>query len=86
MLNIEDLRFSSSSIDDVFERPASRVASNVSGKIRVASLTDLSGFMQVASNTLVHISKQDFWRLAQDEEGNYIIERIVSDDESPIRG
>lgn len=85
-MNIEDLRFSSSSIDEFLGSDRKRVASSGSGKIRIASLSDLSGFAQISSNTLVHISKQDFWRLAQDEEGNYIIERIVSDDEGPLRG
>lgn len=83
MLKIEDLRFSSSSIDD-FYSPPRRVASTTS-KIRVASAADLSGFTHVAADQLVHISQQDFWKLGQDEEG-FFIERLIDDSQGPVRG
>jgi hypothetical protein len=85
MIKIEDLRFTSSSIDDGFQISSkSRVASTAT-RIRVASLSDLSGFMRIAEDKLVRISQQDFWQLSTDEEGNTVIVRLVSDD-SPIRG
>lgn len=86
---IEDLRFSSSSFDDFFapKKPAEpalqpRVAT---GRVRVGSLADIGrmGFAFVASDTLVRTSKQDFWRLGQDDEGHFV-ERLVSDDEGPV--
>lgn len=84
---IEDLRFSSSSIDEFFKPRSSqpvRVAS--SGKVRVGSLSELPqlGMSFVAHDTLVRISKQDFWRLGEDAEGHFV-ERLVSDDEGPVR-
>jgi hypothetical protein len=87
MVTIEDLRFSSSSIDDIFTSTprTSRVASS-GGRIRVASSGDLAGFAQIGTDTLVHLSQQDFWKLAQDEDGNYFIERLVEDDSVPVRG
>lgn len=45
-------------------------------KIRIASVSDLKGFQTVGANKLVHLSNQDFWKVAQDEEG-YFIERLV---------
>lgn len=84
---IEDLRFSSSSIDDFFsDRPSpgqERVAA--SGRVRVASVHQLSGFRVVAEDTLVRVSQQDFWRIGQDAEGTFI-ERLVNDEEGPVRG
>lgn len=84
---IEDLRFSSSSIDEFFKPAGSqpvRVASN--GKVRVASLSDIPrlGMAFVGSDTLVRISKQDFWRLGEDADGHFV-ERLVSDDDGPVK-
>lgn len=82
--NIEDIRFSASSIDAFFTPPAppARIAS---GKVRIASATDLSGFLRVADdNTLVHLSQQDFWKLGKDQEG-YFIERLVDDSKGPVK-
>lgn len=84
-IDITDLRFSSSSIDDFFvDRPArTKVAS--AGKVRVASLHALAGFERVAADTLVRVSQQDFWKLGQDDEG-FFIERLVDDSSSPVKG
>lgn len=84
-LNIEDVRFSSSSVDDFFqERPVQRVAA--SGKIRVASLRDLigQGFCRVSEDKLVRLSQQDFWQIGQDEQGHFI-ERLVDDSTGPVQ-
>lgn len=81
-LKIEDIRFSSSSVDDFFGTPRRTVASG-RGKIRVASLQQLAGFQFVAEDRLVRLSKNDFWKLGQDDDGPYI-ERLVTDDEGPI--
>lgn len=83
---LEDFRTSSSSIDDFFHSdppPRPRLAS---GKIRVSSLRQIegAGFQFVASDKLVRISQKDFWRLGEDENGPFI-ERLVSDDEGPVK-
>jgi len=77
----EDFKFSSSAIDDFFDPPEPRVASG--DVIRVTSIRDLAGFQRVANDKLIHLSKRDFWRLGQDEEGHFI-ERLVNDDDGPI--
>lgn len=78
----EDFRVSSSSVDDFIGDSSVRTAG--SGKIRVAGLHQLAGFQLIADNTLVHLSRQDFWQLGEDDDG-YFIERLVSDDEGPIK-
>ncbi len=82
---IEDLRYSSSSIDDFFaDRPINqRIAST--GKIRIAGTYQLAGFHVIAEDTLVRVSQKDFWKLGQDSEG-YFIERLVDDSNSPVQG
>ncbi len=89
-LDISDVRYSSSSFDDFFapkpKAPAVRSASS-QGPVRhrVANLRQLAGFQMVADDTLVRVSQQDFWKLGQDGEG-YFIERLVSDDDGPVKG
>ena len=85
MLKIEDFRFSSSSIDD-FYSPPNFIKVAKSNRIRIASASDLNGFIKLSSNKLVHVSNQDFWKLSQDEGGDYFIERIMDDSEGPVRG
>ena len=84
---IEDLRFSSSSIDDFFTtHPVIRKASTTPvGKIRVSSAHHLAGFQMIAEDQLVHLSQKDFWHLGQDDKG-YYIERLVDDDSGPVQG
>ena len=85
-IKIEDLRFSSSSIDDFFaDRSTFREHTASAKKIRIASTHQLSGFHVIASDTLVRVSQQDFWKLGQDSEG-YFIERLVDDQEGPVNG
>lgn len=81
-MDYPDIRFSSSSIDDFF-KPQVRTAST--GRIRVAGLSDLSGFQFVADDKLVRISQQDFWKLDKDNDG-YFVERLVDDTSGPVQG
>jgi hypothetical protein len=82
-LKIEDVRFSSSSIDEFFSdlKPTPRTAS---GRVRISGLQQLAGFEVVSDDKLVRVSQKDFWRLGQDDDG-YFIERLVSDEEGPVR-
>lgn len=84
-IKIEDIRFSSSSIDEFF-RPNSRIANNSQsyvGRIRIADINQLAGFEFVSDDQLIRLSKQDFWKLGKDNEGPYI-ERLVDDTDGPI--
>jgi len=49
-------------------------------QIRVSALGDLSAFLRVSENVLVHKSDQDFWRLTKDADGNNVIEKLHEDD------
>ncbi|HEY8098934.1 MAG TPA: hypothetical protein VIE65_22960 [Methylobacter sp.] len=83
-MKVEDLRFSSSSVDDFFGETRRTASSSNLPKVRISSLQHLAGFQFVTSDTLVRLSKNDFWKLGHDEEGDYI-ERLVSDDNGPIK-
>jgi hypothetical protein len=81
-IKIEDIRFSSSSIDEFFSdlNPQPRVASK---KVRVSGLQHLAGFEFISDDKLVRLSKKDFWQLGEDGDG-YYIERLVNDDGGPV--
>lgn len=53
-------------------------------KVRIASSGDLQNFLFLSSNKLVHLAQQDFWHLGYDEEG-FFIERLVDDQEGPVK-
>lgn len=79
-----DFDFISSSVDVFFtDEKTPKVHRASTGKTRISSARDLIGFTRVSSNTLVHVSQKDFWRIGKDDEGHYI-ERLVSDDTGPV--
>jgi hypothetical protein len=52
---------------------------------KVASLRDLSGFVRVSSDTLVHKSQRDLWSLKK-EGDEYFVERLFDDSNAPLKG
>ena len=52
--------------------------------MRVASMGDLSNFLKIGSDTLVHKATKDLWKLSQDSSG-YKIERLFNDTGSPLK-
>lgn len=59
--------------------------SNQKQKVRVANVTQLSGFTRVASDTLIRKSERDLWSLTQSEDGDWIIERLFDEDGKPLK-
>jgi len=71
---------STSSLDDAFGGPRP-----VAPRKRVSNVQNIPGFIQVASDTLIHIAQQDFWKIGYDQEGPYI-ECLIEDPNTPFRG
>jgi len=86
MFKTKDIKFAnSSSIDDFYSPP--KVVTSGPKRIRVASANDLKGFIRLSHDKLVHVSQQDFWKLAKDEDtGDFFIERIADDLDGPVKG
>lgn len=82
-MKYEDFRLSGSAVDDFFADTSLVQSRTASGTVRVAGLQDLAGFRFVADDTLVRLSKKDFWSLGEDGDG-FFIERLVDDDEGPV--
>lgn len=55
------------------------------GALRVASLGDLSDFLKVAEDTLIHRSTRDLWSFRRDGT-DYVIERLFDDVGEPLKG
>ncbi len=54
--------------------------------IKVSSLGDLTEFLKVAEDTLVHKSTKDLWKYSKDADGNFLVERLFNSKGEPIKG
>ncbi len=72
-------------LDALFQREASIVTPAATGRRKVASLQDLTGFTRLSAETLIHKSNRDLWAIKQDG-GAYFIERLFDDNGEPLKG
>lgn len=75
----------STGMDALFEREPTIISPHKTGRKRVASLGDLSEFVRVSGETLIHKSKRELWALKQDG-GSFFIERLFDDNGDPLKG
>lgn len=82
------VRFADGRLDSIFARHLVEVQGTVRQaaapptRRKVASLGDLTEFLKLADDTLVHKATRDLWKLSRDTEG-YVIERLFDDNGSP---
>ena len=74
----EDLLRQSSELRHLKEENIGMDSFLLPNTIRVASLGDLSEFFRVSSDTLIHKSVKDLWRVSEDEGGKVVIERLFN--------
>jgi hypothetical protein len=72
-------------MDALLSREPQIVSPHKTGRRRVASLGDISEFVRVSAETLVHRSERDLWALKK-EGGNFFIERLFDDNGEPLKG
>ena len=53
-------------------------------KVRVSSLGDLTDFLKVSADTLVHKSTKDIWSFKKEGE-EFVIERMLGEDGTPLK-
>ena len=51
----------------------------------VASLGDLTNFLRVANNTLIHKATKDLWSFEKDADGKFTVERLYDDNGNPLK-
>lgn len=52
--------------------------------MRVASLGDLTDFLRISSDTLIHKATEDIWSFKKDADG-FVIERLLGEDGKPLK-
>jgi hypothetical protein len=55
------------------------------GRRKIASLGDLSGFVRLSNDTLIHKSDRDLWTIKKEADG-IVVERLFDDDGKPLKG
>jgi hypothetical protein len=85
--DLGDLQTSGASgLDALFEREKHILTPHKTGRSKVASIGDLSGFVRLSSDTLIHRSDRDLWALKREADGNYYVERLFDDMGEPLKG
>lgn len=75
----------SAGIDALFQQQPQMVQAS-DHRRRVASLGDLSSFIRLSGETLIHRSQKDLWALKKEADGSFFIERLFDDNGSPLKG
>jgi hypothetical protein len=69
-----------------FESVKPLVQNPKTASMRVATLGDLTGFLRVSSNLLIHKSTNDLWSVSKTADGAFEVNRLFDDDGSPLKG
>lgn len=76
--------FNYEDIDGMNSRTSSAIdgflSDNKQDIIKVSSSMDLTDFMKVSENTLIHKSNKDIWKVLRDKSGNVFIKRLMEED------
>jgi hypothetical protein len=70
-------------LDSFFAREPQMITP--SGRRKVGSLQDLSSFIRLSNDTLIHKSEKDLWAIKREADGSMIIERQFDDNGKPLR-
>lgn len=73
-------------LDAVLARDPQLVAPVKTARRKVASLGDLSSFVRLSSEQLIHKSNRDLWALKKEADGSFFIERLFDDNGEPLKG
>ena len=85
--DLSDIQVSGASgIDALLEREPEMVLANKSSRRKVASLSDLQGFVRLSAETLINKSQRDLWSIDKESDGNFYIQRLFNDNGEPLKG
>jgi hypothetical protein len=70
-------------LDSFFAREPQMITP--SGRRKVASIQDLSSFIRLSNDTLIHKSEKDLWAIKREADGSMVIERQFDDNGKPLR-
>jgi hypothetical protein len=84
--DLQNMQLGGASLEPAFERTQRSVTAAMKSRTKVASVGQLSPFMRISSDTLVHKSNRDLWALRKEGDGNFYIERLFDDNGTPLKG
>jgi len=73
----------SSGLDSFFAREPEIVTPR--SRRKIASIQDLSAFVRIGADQLVHKADRDLWAIKRDAQGTLSIERQFDDNGQPLR-
>jgi hypothetical protein len=74
----------STGLDAYFARDPS-IVTPVGSRRKIATLQDLSGFVRVSNETLIHRADRDLWAISRQEDGTMFVERQFDDNGTPLK-
>ncbi len=54
-------------------------------RIKVASIRDLSPFVRLSNDELIHKAERDLWSIKREPNGSMFVERMFDDNGSPLK-
>ncbi len=84
--DLQSIQMGGAMLEPAFDRAQQSVTATRKTRVRVASVKQLSPFMRISADTLVHRSNRDLWALRKEGDGDFYIERLFDDNGSPVKG
>jgi len=83
--DLSDLQVQGSHGLDSFMEREPQVVTPHTARRKIASIQDLAGFARLSNETLVHKADKDLWAIKRQTDGSMFVERMFSDDGSPLK-
>jgi hypothetical protein len=74
----------STGLDAFFSREP-EIVSPTPTRVKVASIRDLSPFIRLSNDELIHKSERDLWSIRREPSGGMYVERMFDDNGSPLK-
>ena len=74
----------STGLDAFFSREP-EIVTPTKSRVRVASIRDLSPFIRLSNDELIHKAERDLWSIKREPNGSMFVERMFDDNGSPLK-
>jgi hypothetical protein len=74
----------STGLDAFFSREP-EIVTPTPHRVRVASIRDLSPFIRLSNDELIHKAERDLWSIKREPSGSMYVERMFDDNGSPLK-
>jgi hypothetical protein len=74
----------STGLDAFFSREP-EIVSPTSARVKVASIRDLSPFIRLSNDSLIHKAERDLWSIKREPNGGMYVERMFNDNGTPLK-